>query len=208
MSASVGSQTWKVAAIIAIVGALLSGAINGAVVGAIAAWYSVEQSRKEAVHALSTFVYERRARAELLASSLRRRADLEELRERKRQYDEVYVNWNKNLQANLFRIRDVLQSHEYSFFEQQTEFRLTAIFRDIDRCLTEAYDARIAASDPIATLDRCDMKRQLQKSIDCGYAIGDELYRIARVPFLSWLSVGSRSFQQAREEIVSKCGSV
>ncbi|APD88564.1 hypothetical protein BM524_01350 [Alteromonas mediterranea] len=56
----------------------------------------VEQSRK-AIQELSTYMYERRVRSELLLSSLKRQAPIEELKVRKLNYDESYVLWNKNI---------------------------------------------------------------------------------------------------------------
>jgi hypothetical protein len=82
------------------------------------------ESRKAAVQNLSRYVYERRARAEMLASSFRRGASKDEIRERKKSYDETYVKWNSNHQANLFLVRDVLQEDQYSYFEQVVEFLL------------------------------------------------------------------------------------
>jgi F0F1-type ATP synthase membrane subunit b/b' len=49
------------------------------------------ESRRAAVQNLSRYMYERRARAEMLASSLRRNASKDEMKERKRLYDEAYV---------------------------------------------------------------------------------------------------------------------
>jgi len=198
--------TLRAAIIVAVIGAFLNGVVTGVVGSWIAQRYSNEQTRKEAVHALSTHIYERRATAELVASSLRRGADLDELRERKRRYDEAYLNWNKNLLANLLRIRDVLATDVYSFFEQQTEFRLTAILKEIDACLTAAYDARLAGKEPGPLLDGCQMRSRLQESLDCGYAISNELYRIARVSIVPFWTMSSRSPEEAQREVIAKCG--
>jgi hypothetical protein len=155
------------------------------------------EARKDAVQALSRDIYERRARAEMLASSFRRGAALDEIKERKRQYDDVYVRWNTNHQANLFLVREVLRSDQYSFIESVLEFTLVGkIFRPLDVCLTSAFDVRANGGDPAPILDQCDAKRLLQEALDCGYAISDELFK---------LSGGVTQQGQAAEEIGSKC---
>ena len=111
-------------------------------------------ARKVAVQNFSRYVYERRARAEMLASSFRRKAPIDEVKERKRLYDDVYVRWNSNHQANLFLIRDVLRSEQYSLLESAVEFTLVGkIFGPLDACLTRAYDSRMSGGDPEAILD-------------------------------------------------------
>lgn len=155
------------------------------------------EARRTAVQSFSRYVYERRARAEMLASSFRRQAPLDEVEERKRLYDDVYVRWNSNHQANLFLIRDVLQSEQYSLLESAVEFVLVGkIFRPLDTCLTKAYDARLNDEDPKAILDECQARRLLQEALDCGYAITDELYK---------LSGGGTVQSQAAAEISSRC---
>ena len=155
------------------------------------------EARKAAVQAFSRHVYERRARAEMLASSFRRGAPIEEVRERKQLYDEAYVQWNANHQANLFLVREVLQEEQYSFFESSVEFVLVGkIFAPLDGCLTRAYDARLNQEDPNAILDQCEGRRLLQEALDCGYAITDELYR---------LSGGATTRADAADEIAARC---
>jgi hypothetical protein len=155
------------------------------------------ESRKAAVQNLSRYVYERRARAEMLASSFRRGASKDEIRERKKSYDETYVKWNSNHQANLFLVRDVLQEDQYSYFEQVVEFLLVGqIFAPLDRCLTLAYDAALRDDDPNAILNSCEVGKLLQQALDCGYAITDELYK---------LSGGSTNQTAAAREISSRC---
>jgi len=94
------------------------------------------ESRKTAVQNLSRLIYERRVRAEMLASSFLRDAQQDEIKERKRLYDEVLVRWNVNTHANLFLVREVLKTGEYSLIERTVEFTLVdKIFRV--RCLPD-----------------------------------------------------------------------
>lgn len=138
------------------------------------------ESRKAAVQNLSRYVYERRARAEMLASAFRRHAPVDEIKDRKKLYDDAYVKWNSNHQANLFLIRDVLQDDDYSYVESVVEFRLVGkIFGPLDGCLTKAYDSALSSGDPVGILNDCDARRLLQEALDCGYAVTNELYKLS-----------------------------
>lgn len=113
------------------------------------------QVRQVAVSGFSRFIYERRARSELLSSALKRHANSptadskSEVVERKRLYDDAYFNWNASHQANLLLVRQVLGSDRYSAFESMVESRLVGqIFSPLDACLTQAYDAAIRNESP------------------------------------------------------------
>lgn len=143
-------------------------------------------ARQAAVSSLSRFIYERRVHSELLLSGLMRHAkspttiSLAEVVERKKLYDAAYVNWNTNHQANLLLIRQVLDSPFYSRFEALLEFRLVSqVFSPLDRCLTEAYDLSVRGQDPRALLETCKATSLVQRSLDCGYAMTDELFRLS-----------------------------
>ena len=166
------------------------------------------EDRKEAVQTLASFIYERRARAEMVASALRRSARNEEVLERKVLYDEVYVKWNTYLQSNLFKVRDILNEKQYSDFEQHIEFRLIPIYRDIDACLTKAFDQHMRGEDPSPTMDSCDMKALLQLSLDCGYAITDELYELTDMIFLEEGNLRFAWQSLADSEVIYRCTSV
>jgi len=146
---------------------------------ASAAAEAESRARADAVRTFSRAVYGRRTRAELLASALRRGADLEELRERKRSYDSEYVAWNTDHKANLLTIRDIVGDSLYTSFERIVEFSLVSeIFAPLDACLTSAYDARIRGSDPQPILDSCDARALLQQSLDCGHALIEGLFDV------------------------------
>jgi hypothetical protein len=143
-------------------------------------------TRRTAIQALSRFIYDRRVRAELLASALRRNAEqpvaasVDELVKRKQLYDEAYAAWNANHQANLFLVRQVLGVEDYSEFENVVEFRLVKLtFSPLDACLTRAYDRAIRGGDPRPELETCRATELLQRALDCGYAITDELFKLA-----------------------------
>jgi hypothetical protein len=140
------------------------------------------EARQVAVQNLSRYIYERRARAELLLSSLYRNVSLGEIVERKRLYDDVYVKWNANHQANLLLIRQLLNEKEYSEFEALLEFHLVKnIFTPLDRCLTAAYDRRLTSGNVAVVLNGCGATRLVQAALDCRYALTDELYKLSSV---------------------------
>src|SRR5260370_321173 len=137
------------------------------------------EARRAAIQAFARTLYERRGRADMLASSLRRGAPSEELEYRKRSYDESYVQWERDLQANLFMIRSAIESEEYTDLEGYVEFQLVPILRAIDTCITAAYDRRTHGADPKPTLDVCNVGGLLSRSRDCAYAVTDQLFRLA-----------------------------
>ena len=67
---------------------LVSAVINGVVTASVGSWlartYSSAQARRASIDGLSTLFYDRRMKAGLVVSSLRRNADLDEVRYRKR----------------------------------------------------------------------------------------------------------------------------
>lgn len=146
----------------------------------------IEQTKEEqrnnqlAVQNLAKRIYERRSRAELLASSLKRNVSEDEIIKRKSQYDEAYFKWNRDHQANLLLVRSVLGDKQYSDFESMIEFHLVGkIFTPLDSCLTKAYDKRIKTGGGAKEiLSSCNSKILLQQALDCGYALTDELFKL------------------------------
>ena len=161
------------------------------------------EARQLAVQQFSKFIYERRSRASLLASALKRHSSQPipesktEVIERKKLYDEAYFNWNANHQSNLLLVRQILESGRYSRFEGMVEFRLVKnTFTPLDACLTEAYDAVIRDKDARPILEECKSGELIQRSLDCGYAITDELFK---------LSGGHASLDSAGSIVESRC---
>jgi hypothetical protein len=167
---------------------LISAVLNGLVTASIGAWlaqtYARAQQRQDAIKQMSNLVYERRTRAGMVVSSMRRLADTEELKHRKRLYDEVYVDWNKNVRLNLFVIREVMGEKALSAFEQDFEELLIHPMSLIDNCLTKAYDLKLAGTDPLPVLDACQMPMLHQLVLDCGATFTNEVYKLTRMSFL------------------------
>ena len=188
---------------------LLSAGINGLVTASVGAWlaqkYSTSQQRREAVGGLSTLLYERRIRAGLVVSSLRRGADLDEVRERKRGYDGAYVDWNKSVRQNLFAIRKVMGETQFSDLEQDFETLLVAPLAQIDGCLTRAYDRRLKSEDPKPDLEACRMAEIYQLTLACGAAFTTELYKLTRIRLLPFQGASGTDRNLARARIHKSC---
>jgi hypothetical protein len=189
---------------------LASAILNGLVTASVGAWlarkFSETQTQRQSINAISGLYYERRIKAGMVVSSMRRVAELDEIRHRKRSYDEAFVDWNKNIRQNLFAIREVLGNREMTDFEEDFQTLLVKPLSDLDRCLTTAYDAKIAGQDPLPTLDACKWPIVYQLTLDCGSAYTDELYKMTRVsfnPFQSRMSASERS--EMRQRVNTTC---
>ena len=146
----------------------------------------IERERKDSVADFSRSISDRRIRAVLLASALRRHdagsvaSAEQEVLARKARYDESFAQWNTDIQVNMFRIRRVLDTKEYTFLENVVEQRLSAgLFAATDVCLTRAYDVSATGGKAGPLLDECRMPVLLKSTLDCGYTISDILFRMA-----------------------------
>ena len=172
--------------------ALVSAVLNGVVTACVGTWlaqtYATQQSRRKSVETLAHLIYDRRTRAGMVVSSLRRNALPEEIQYRKRAYDEAYVDWNKNILLNLFAIREVAGDLKFTTLVKAFEDELVASMADVDRCLTKAYDAKLAGQDPAPLLDACRMAMMHQFVLDCGATFTDELYKLTQIVVLAVLA--------------------
>ena len=184
--------------------AVASAVINGLVTASVGAWlaqkYAVAQGRQHAIQSLSSLFYERRTKAGMVVSSIRRGADTEEIRHRKRSYDEAYVEWNKNIRINLFAIREAMGERAFSSLEQDFENQLVAPLAEMDGCLTRAYDLKIAGKDALPQLESCHMATLYQLTLDCGSTFTNELYKLTTVRLLPFTgpTVGDQIVAKAR----------
>jgi hypothetical protein len=193
-----------------IVFAILSAVINGMVTAAVGTWlaqsYAAYQRKNEAVQRIADLVYERRIRARMAASAIRRKAEPEEIRHRKRAYDEAFVEWNKKVQQNIFRIRDISGETGVTRLETQFQEMLVPALSSIDSCLTKAYDAEIkGTSDASAILDACQMNNLHQFVLDCGATFTNELDRLMRQSLLSLWGTSDTERQKGIARIDKYC---
>jgi hypothetical protein len=169
-----------------VVGFVLTGLIGWVLTN----WYNERQKQNDLARAryengtaaaqeFAQIVYRRYTRATMLYSALLRNADLDEVRQRKRDYDEAYADWGANLQSNLFVIRKLTGKMEYSALESPVEHTLVPAFTAIDTCLTQAYDARVRGAQPVPILRACKMTEKFKQTLDLSYDITEELFQAA-----------------------------
>jgi uncharacterized membrane protein YccF (DUF307 family) len=189
--------------------ALVSAVLNGVVTACVGTWlaqtYATQQSRRKSVEALAHLIYERRTRAGMVVSSIRRNATLDEIQFRKRAYDEAYVDWNKNILLNLFVIREVGGELKFATLEKMFEDELVAAMADVDRCLTKAYDKKLAGEDVVPVLDGCRMGQLHQFILDCGATFTDELYKLTRLSFVPFSNAKAERKRLAEINIKANC---
>jgi uncharacterized membrane protein YccF (DUF307 family) len=189
--------------------ALASAVLNGIVTACVGAWlaqtYSTQQTRRKSVETLANLIYERRTRAGMVVSSMRRNAPMEEIQFRKRAYDEAYVDWNKNILLNLFVIREVSGDLKFAALEKSFEDDLVSTMADIDRCLTKAYDKKLAGEDAAPILDGCRMAQMHQLVLDCGATFTDELYKLTRLSFSPFSNAKAERKRLAAINIRANC---
>ncbi|WP_295557961.1 hypothetical protein [uncultured Hyphomicrobium sp.] len=192
-----------------IIFAIASAVINGIITASVGAWlaqtYSKYQARRAAIETIAHLVYERRTRAGMVASSIRRNAEIEEMRQRKQAYDEAYVDWNKNVMLNLFAIREAAGDFNISSLEPVFEDHLIAAMADQDRCVTKAYDARIANQDAKLVLEECRMAALHQYVLDCGATFTNELYKLTEPTFVPFTGQFAKTRMLAEKRIRDYC---
>jgi hypothetical protein len=184
--------------------ALASAVVNGLVTASVGAWlaqkYAAAQSRQHAIQSLSSLIYERRTKAGMVVSSIRRGADLDEVRHRKRSYDETYIDWNKTIRTNLFAIREAMGERGFSSLEQDFENLLVTPLAQMDACLTRAYDLKVTGYDAKPELETCQMATLYQLTLDCGATFSNELYKMTQIRLLPFTgpSAGDQVLAKAR----------
>jgi hypothetical protein len=154
---------------------------------------AAQQRAVDSVRNITDLLYERRTRGVLLSSSIKRNASFDEIKERKHSYDDVFVRYNSTLQSNMFRIRDIFHTADYTRFEAFLEERVQPLFVSQDRCLTSAYDSEVSNDDAkrrsaVDVLVDCNKGNPPSVSVgkieqvllDCTYAFTDALFRVVQ----------------------------
>lgn len=189
--------------------AILSAVVNGIVTAAVGAWlaetYAAHVRKTTAVQGLADLVYERRTRAGLVMWAVKRNAEIDELRYRKRAYDEAFVNWNKRIQYNIAMIRDISGQSGVTRIETQLQEMLVPALADLDACLTKAYDARVTGADGKPYLEACRVADLYQFTLDCAATITNELDRLTRVSFLPFSDPSETTRKAAEARIDRAC---
>ena len=192
-----------------IIFALISAILNGIVTAGVGAWlaqtYATQQTRRKSVEAIANLIYDRRTRAGMVVSSMRRNAPLDEIQFRKRAYDEAYVDWNKNILLNLFVIREVGGDLKFTTLERSFEDDLVGAMAEVDRCLTTAYDRKLAGDNVVPILDTCRMAELHQFVLDCGATFTDELYKLTKLSFKPFSGALAARKKVAEANIKANC---
>jgi hypothetical protein len=187
--------------------AILSAIVNGLVTALVGGWlaqtYSAYQKKTTAIQNIADLVYERRTRAGMVVWAIKRNAELDELRYRKRAYDEAFVAWNTKTQRNVFMIRDVSGQKGVTRLETQFQELLVPGLTATDHCLTKAYDLRLNGGDALPVLEACRMADLHQFTLDCAATFTNEMDRLTRLSFLPWSS-NSEADRKAVEARVDK----
>jgi hypothetical protein len=105
------------------------------------------QRAAESVKAITDLIFERSFRANMVVSSMRRNAELPEIKERKRDYDAIYVRYNATIQSNLFRVREMFRTTDYTAFEDLFEGPVRKLLVAQDDCITNAYDKAVSQDE-------------------------------------------------------------
>ncbi|HEV7486465.1 MAG TPA: hypothetical protein VGQ65_12355 [Thermoanaerobaculia bacterium] len=133
----------------------------------------------------------------MLLSTFNRGASLDELRLRKRDYDESVVEWMTNFRGNLLLTREMFGEVSYLRLQKTIGDRLLHDFNDIDECLTHAYDTRMEPSADekavVADLARCEVSTKLDSVNDTTYEISDDLFALASQRFNARASPSPRN---------------
>lgn len=189
--------------------AIVTAVVNGIVTASVGAWlaqtYASHQARRQSVQGIADLIYERRARAGMVISTLRRGADTDELRYRKRTYDEVFVEWNKRIQNNVLQVREVVGARETSAFERLMQDLLVPALTQMDGCLTKAYDVRLAGQDPMPVVEACRFQLLHQFTLDCAKGLTDELFRMTRLSFTPFTGHSRQQEATATERVREAC---
>jgi hypothetical protein len=189
--------------------ALLTAVMNGIVTATVGAWlahtYTTHHERTQSIENLANLIYERRIRAGMVMRSLLRGAELDEVRYRKRAYDEAFVEWNKKVQLNVFMIRTAMGERALSPFELVLQDMLVPAMSEVDRCLTTAYDQRLKGEDPKPTIATCKFEDLHQFVLDCGATITNELDKITRVSLIPFVGASLDDRDKAKARIERAC---
>ena len=94
---------------------------------------------------------------------------------------------------------------KFAALEKMFEDELVASMADVDRCLTKAYDRKLAGEDVVPMLDACRMTQLHQFILDCGATFTDELYKLTRLSFSPFSNAKAERKRLAEINIKANC---
>jgi hypothetical protein len=169
------------------------------------------QRAAESVKTIADLIFERTFRATMIVSSIQRKADLAEIKARKTQYDVVYVRYNSTIQSNLFRVREMFRTTEYTDFERLLEGPVRELLVAQDDCVTIAYDKATSQDESTRAsateiLTHCpgrgrgeDIANIWSAIAGCEYAYTNALFRVVEQ------QVSPTVIQALKQEVSRAC---
>jgi hypothetical protein len=94
---------------------------------------------------------------------------------------------------------------KFAGLEKTFEDELVASMADVDRCLTKAYDRKLAGEEVVPMLDACQMAQLHQFILDCGATFTDELYKLTRLSFSPFSNAKAERKRLAEINIKANC---
>jgi hypothetical protein len=175
-----------------LVGFLLSGLIGWGLTTCyaqkqsdLAARHARYEASNRAISEIAHIMYHRYARSVMLKSSFIREAPLDEIRVRKRDYDEAYVEWVTNVDATLHLMHRISGDAPYEVLKLTVEEEHEHSLDAIDQCLTNAYDYRMQGdavdkAEVFKRFDDCrDLDANFTKALESNAKIIDKLFALA-----------------------------
>lgn len=146
---------------------------------------TVIDERREAVSTILNSMMERRERAVLLVSALRKQnSNSGDLQRRKAKYDDAYVSWNTVRQIESIKIRNLL-SHRSEKPDVSTILTFIEtgatehIFKPVDDCIDRAYFSGRNIDYIKTTFAECDVSEKLSSLRDCISSLNTFLYELS-----------------------------
>lgn len=152
--------------------------------------FAARQRAADSVKTITDLIFERGFRAQMIVSSIKRNADEDEIKQRKKDYDAIFVRYNSTIQSNLFRVREMFHTTEYTDFERLFEGPLRRLLVAQDRCTTSAYDYAISIDESkrastqdilshcLESNQEADITSMWESIQQCEYAFTNALFRI------------------------------
>lgn len=138
-----------------------------------------QEAGLSAISKISELMYERYTTAMFLASALKRDAPLEEIKDRKKLYDDASLKWNTQIQNTQLIVRSITSDSAYSKTESFIQYGLTPHYSMIDRHLTAGYDAALRGQS--WSYSTTPVGRELTRCLNCNYAISNYLWTRANL---------------------------
>jgi hypothetical protein len=142
---------------VVVVGFILTSVLGGAITWFVQnsindrlQWEKDSATRKEAVRAISNFIFERRANAVLLISALNYDSPIDDIRADKALYDKSKVQWDGSIKATTFQVINVVGPSYQKVIDglMNSEGPVRRIFAALDDCIDQAYRAKLAGHAP------------------------------------------------------------